>query len=144
MALLHAATAVALAKIAVFRPTDLTVITAVVLALLVGAAALWSALDGWLGLVDAGRIWFIAALVAGPVSGLLTVIGRAVLVDRTGISELGSALTGGAAFTALLVLVPAGAGLLVGRRLGTPRRSERAEEEAEEAQDRGPRVEPTT
>ncbi|WP_199543177.1 B-4DMT family transporter [Prauserella sp. PE36] len=121
MAVLHAAATVALAKIAVFQPTESTTVTAVVLALLVGAAALWSALDAWLGLVDAGRTWFIAALVAGPVAGVLNVVGRAAFVDQTGVGELGSALTGGAAFTALLVLVPAGLGLLVGGKLHTTR-----------------------
>lgn len=117
MAVLHAAATVALAKIAVFQPTEVTFVTAVVLALLVGAAALWSALDAWLGLREPGRTWFIAALVAGPVSAVLSVIGRGVFVDQTGVSELGSALTGGAAFTALLVLIPAGLGMFVGGKL---------------------------
>ncbi|PWV80168.1 hypothetical protein SAMN05421630_10943 [Prauserella marina] len=117
MAVLHAAATVALAKIAVFQPTEVTFVTAVVLALLVGAAALWSALDAWLGLREPGRTWFIAALVAGPVSAVLSVIGRGVFVDQTGTSELGSALTGGAAFTALLVLIPAGLGMFVGGKL---------------------------
>ncbi|MBK1788142.1 B-4DMT family transporter [Prauserella cavernicola] len=120
LAVLHAAATVALAKIAVFQPTESTTVTAVVLALLVGAALLWSSLDAWLGLTDPGRTWFIAALLAGPLAGILSVIGRAVFVDQTGMSELGSALTGGAAFTALLVLVPAGLGILVGGRLRSP------------------------
>ncbi len=124
MAVLHAAAAVALAKVTVYQPTDLTVLTVVVLALLVGAAALWSAIDAWLGLDDRGRVWFIAALVSGPVAGLFTVIGKSLLVDQTGLSALGSALTGGAAFTALLVLVPAGLGLFVGTRIGGQGRSE--------------------
>jgi hypothetical protein len=47
----------------------------------------------------------------------LYVIGRAIFVDSAGTSELWPALTGGAAFTALLVLVPAGLGLLVGARI---------------------------
>ncbi|GAB3477187.1 hypothetical protein FB471_6101 [Amycolatopsis cihanbeyliensis] len=129
MAVLHAVAAVALAKVTVYQPTDLTVITAVVLALLVGAAALWSAIDAWLGLDDRSRVWFIAALVSGPVSGLLTVLGRSLLVDQTGLNALGSALTGGAAFTALLVLVPAGLGLFVGSRIGG---SGRAGEESDQ------------
>nr|WP_176662557.1 B-4DMT family transporter [Saccharomonospora azurea] len=119
MALLHAAAAVATAKFAVFQPTDRTFVTVIALALLVGTVALWSAIDAWTGRADAGRTWFITALVAGVGAGVLTVVGRAVLVDRTGVSALASALTGGAAFTALLVLVPAGLGLLVGGRLGT-------------------------
>ena len=92
--------------------------TSLALAVLVGAAALWSALDAWRDVPDRGRAWFIAALVAGVVSGILYVIGRAVFVDQTGVSELGGALTGGAAFSALLVLIPAGLGLFVGGRIG--------------------------
>ncbi|RZQ65619.1 B-4DMT family transporter [Amycolatopsis suaedae] len=122
MALLHAAAAVVQAKIAVFSPDDADLARIVAVALLVGAAALWSALDGWWRRPDRGKVWFIASLVAGPVSGLLSVIGRAVFVDQTGISELGNALTGGAAFTALLILLPAGLGLFVGGKLGSDQR----------------------
>ncbi|PRX46085.1 hypothetical protein B0I33_108232 [Prauserella shujinwangii] len=139
LALLHAAAVVARAKIAVVHPTDSSVTEAVLLAMLVGVAALWGALDGWSRLADAGRTWFIAALVAGPVAGVLSVVGRGMFVDQTGVSALGAALTGGAAFTALLVLVPAGLGLAVGGRIGTPRGSEPS---AEDAQERGPRVGP--
>ncbi|MEV4142555.1 B-4DMT family transporter [Amycolatopsis sp. NPDC049691] len=130
MALLHAVALTLLAKYAVYHPTDQTLMTSVALAVLVGAAALWSALDAWRGLPDRGRAWFIAALVAGVVSGILYVIGRAVFVDQTGVSELGGALTGGAAFSALLVLVPAGLGLFVGGRIGRrPADEEAASEE---------------
>lgn len=141
MAVLHAGATVALAKLAVFRPTDVTVVTVVALALLVGAAALWSALDTWRGAEGAPRTWFIAALLAGPVSGVLAVIGRAVFVDRTGVEALGSALTGGAAFTALVVLVPAGLGVLVGRWIRSPRDRE-DEREDEPAAGHRPSVGP--
>ncbi|MBB3053221.1 hypothetical protein FHS23_004265 [Prauserella isguenensis] len=120
MSVLHAAATVALAKIAVFQPGETTLARSTAIALLVGAAALWSALDGWTRRPDGGRTWFIAGLVTGPAAGVLSVIGKAVLVDRTGTSELGAALTSGAAFTALLVLVPAGLGLVVGSRLPRP------------------------
>ncbi|MFF4600492.1 B-4DMT family transporter [Amycolatopsis sp. NPDC001319] len=120
MAVVHAAAMTLLAKWSVFHPTDQTVITSVTLAVLVGVAALWSAIDGWRGKPDRGRAWFIASLVAGVFSGILYVIGRAVFVDQTGTSELGAALTGGAAFSALLVLVPAGLGLFVGSRVRRP------------------------
>jgi hypothetical protein len=119
MAFLHATAAVATAKFAVFQPTDVTLVTTITLAVLVGSAALWSAIDAWVGLDEAGRTWFVAALVAGVTSGVLTVVGKAAFVDRTGVSALASALTGGAAFTALLIMVPAGLGLVVGRRLAT-------------------------
>ncbi|MFI5608130.1 B-4DMT family transporter [Amycolatopsis sp. NPDC051903] len=120
MAVVHAAAMTLLAKWSVFHPTDQTVITSATLAVLVGIAALWSAVDGWRGVAHRGRAWFIAALVAGVVSGILYVIGRAVFVDQTGVSELAAALTGGAAFSALLVLVPAGLGLFVGGRIRRP------------------------
>ncbi|MEU4668418.1 B-4DMT family transporter [Amycolatopsis sp. NPDC023774] len=136
MAVVHAAAMTLLAKWSVFHPTDQTVITSVTLAVLVGVAALWSAVDGWRDKPDRGRAWFIASLVAGVVSGILYVIGRAVFVDQTGTSELGAALTGGAAFSALLVLVPAGLGLFVGSRVRRPA-PEDAEPVPEEDDDDG-------
>ncbi|MEV0072262.1 MULTISPECIES: B-4DMT family transporter [unclassified Amycolatopsis] len=136
MAVVHAAAMTLLAKWSVFHPTDQTVITSVTLAVLVGVAALWSAVDGWRGKPDRGRAWFIASLVAGVVSGILYVIGRAVFVDQTGTSELGAALTGGAAFSALLVLVPAGLGLFVGSRVRRPA-PEDEEPEPEDDEDDG-------
>lgn len=120
MAVVHAAAMTLLAKWSVFHPTGQTLFTSLTIAVLVGLAALWSAIDGWRDLRDRGRAWFIASLVAGVCSGILYVIGRAIFVDQTGVSELGAALTGGAAFSALLVLVPAGLGLFVGGRMRRP------------------------
>ncbi|MTD55927.1 hypothetical protein GKO32_18365 [Amycolatopsis sp. RM579] len=120
MAVLHGAADTALAKAAVFNPTGLLTAKIVTIALLVGAAALWGAVDAWLRREDSGRTWLIAALFAGVGSGVLYVIGRGIFVDQAGTSELGPALTGGAAFAALLVLVPAGLGLFAGARLGGP------------------------
>jgi hypothetical protein len=122
MAVLHAVAAVLLAKAEVYHPTDVTTVTALTIAVLVGVAALWSALDAWLRRPEAGKAWFIASLVGGLVSGALSVAGKAAFVDQTGMSELWPALTGGAAFTALLILIPAGLGLLVGGRLEAPRK----------------------
>ncbi|MCR6482624.1 B-4DMT family transporter [Amycolatopsis sp. OK19-0408] len=124
MAVLHGVALTLLAKYAVYHPTDQTLVVSLALAVLVGAAALWSALDAWRGVPERGRAWFIAALVTGVVSGILYVIGRAVFVDQTGVSDLGGALTGGAAFSALLVLVPAGLGLFVGARIGRSKPAE--------------------
>jgi hypothetical protein len=121
MAVLHAAAATALAKLAIYTPTDLTTIKIAMVAMLVGIAALWGALDGWLRRRDRGRGWFIGALIAGVVSGILYVIARSIYVDESGVRELWPALTGGAAFTALLVLVPAGVGLFVGGRMKSPK-----------------------
>jgi len=134
MAVLHGVALTLLAKYAVYHPTDQALATSLALAVLVGAAALWSALDAWRGLADRGRAWFIAALVAGVVSGILYVIGRAVFVDQTGVSELGGALTGGAAFSALLVLVPAGLGLFVGGRIGRSKPAD-SEDDSEETRE---------
>ncbi|MQA07583.1 MAG: hypothetical protein GEU98_03345 [Pseudonocardiaceae bacterium] len=135
MSVVHAAVQVALSAVEVRMPTDLSVVRPIVLALLIGVAALWGALDGWLRRPDRGRTWFIAALISGPLSGVLAVIGRGVLVDQTGVSELAPALTGGAAFIALLVLAPAGLGLLVGGRMQPP-------DDVAERERRGRRTEP--
>jgi len=137
MAVLHGVALTLLAKYAVYHPTDQTLVTSVALAVLVGAAALWSALDAWRDVPDRGRAWFIAALVAGVVSGILYVIGRAVFVDQTGVSELGGALTGGAAFSALLVLIPAGLGLFVGGRIGRSKSED--SDDSEDAESPSPR-----
>lgn len=120
LALLHAFADTALAKASVYDPTGLLTVKIVVIALLVGAAALWSAIDAWLGREDLGRTWVIASLFVGLASGVLYVIGRGIFVDQSGTEELWPALTGGAAFTALLVMVPAGLGMLVGARLNRP------------------------
>lgn len=142
MALLHAAADTALAKASVYEPTGLLTTKIVVIALLVGAAALWSAIDGLLHREDLGRTWLIAAIVSGPVSGILYVIGRAIFVDQSGTSELWPALTGGAAFTALLVLVPAGLGMIVGPRL-RPARPEPVEAAERPARKPSPRRRPS-
>ena len=139
MAVLHGVALTLLAKYAVYHPTDQTLVVALALAVLVGAAALWSAVDAWRDLPDRGRAWFIAALVTGVVSGILYVVGRAVFVDQTGVSELGGALTGGAAFSALLVLIPAGLGLFVGGRIGRSRPAGEDDEEAREVPSPRPR-----
>jgi hypothetical protein len=116
LALVLAAADVGLAAIAV-RETSLGIIRPLTLGLVAGVAALWAALDGWRRLDDRGRAWLFASVFAGFAGGLLRVVGKAVLVDGTGLSSLGSALTGDAAFAALLFLIPAGLGLLVGGRI---------------------------
>jgi hypothetical protein len=111
---------VGLAAIAV-HTSSLSVIRSIVLGVVAGLAALWAALDGWRQLEDRGRVWVLAAVIAGFASGLLRVIGKAVFVDETGMNSLGSALTGDAAFGALVMLIPAGLGLLVGSRISEHR-----------------------
>lgn len=121
LAVVHAAGAVTVAKVAVFNPTNKVVLVSIVFALLIGVALAWGSIDGWLRREDSARNWVIAAIVAGPVAGVLYVIGRALFVDQTGASELGVQVTSGAAFVALLVLVPAAVGIFVGSRLEPPK-----------------------
>ncbi|MEA2564822.1 MAG: hypothetical protein QOH06_6326 [Acidobacteriota bacterium] len=120
LAVVHAVAAVLVAEFRAARPTGTSVVEAVVLGVLVGIAATWAAVDAWRQVPERGRAWVIAALIAGWGSAVLSVAGRALFVDQTGVSALGQALTGGAAFTALLVLVPAGLGLVVGPKLERP------------------------
>jgi hypothetical protein len=115
MAVVHAVAETVRADFGVHHPTSRTLFEALVLGVLVGAAAVWGALDRWRGVEDAGRAWLIASLVAGWGAAVLGVVGKSVFVDQTGVADLGGALTGGAAFTALLVLIPAAIGLAVGR-----------------------------
>lgn len=121
------------AKAAVYRATDHSVVTSIVFALLIGVAVGWGSVDGWLRREDRWLNWFYAGIIAGPVAGVLSVIGRATLVDQTGVAELKTALTTHAAFTALLVMVPAALGMLVGATVDTPKRRSAAMSQASEA-----------
>lgn len=127
LAVVHAAAQTVTASFEVDRPTSHDLLVAIVLGVVVGIAAVWAAVDTWLDVSGRQAGWLIAALIAGWGAGVLGVIGRGVFVDQTGVGDLGEALTGGAAFTALLVLAPAGVGLLVGRFLRAGPRAEVAE-----------------
>jgi hypothetical protein len=116
MAFVLAGADVGLAAVAV-QVSSLNLIRSIVLGVVAGVAALWAALDGWRRLDDRGRIWVLSAVIAGFASGVLRVVGKAIFVDETGVSALGSALTGDAAFGALVILIPAGIGLLAGSRI---------------------------
>lgn len=113
MGLLHGAVQTGVSAVAVRSP-EATSVRPIALGLLVAAAVLWGAVDRLRELPSPGMQWFIAALIAGPFAGALGVVGAALLVDQTGQESLWVALTGGAAFTALLILAPAGLGLLLG------------------------------
>ncbi|SEQ37439.1 B-4DMT family transporter [Lentzea albida] len=113
MGLLHGAVQTGVAAVGVRSP-EATSVRPIALVLLVVAAVLWGAVDALRDLDGRGMQWFVASLVAGPFAGALGVIGAALLVDQTGQEALWVALTGGAAFTALLVLAPAGLGMLLG------------------------------
>jgi hypothetical protein len=120
LAVVHAAAQTVVAAFTVRNPTGHSSLAAIVLGVLVGAVAVWGVIDTWRAVPGRETAWLIAALIAGWGAGVLGVIGRAIFVDQTGTSELGSALTGGAAFTALLVFVPAALGLLAGRWIKPP------------------------
>jgi hypothetical protein len=123
MAVVHAAAETVRADFGVEHPTSRTLFEAIVLGVLVGVAAVWGAVDKWHGVEDAGRAWLIASLVAGWGAAILSVIAKSIFVDQTGVAELGGALTGGAAFTALLVLIPAAIGLGAGTWIRSSRDS---------------------
>jgi hypothetical protein len=132
MAVVHAAAETVRADFGVQHPTSRTLFEAVTLGVLVGVAAVWGAVDSWRGVEDAGRSWLIASLIAGWGAAILGVIGKSIFVDQTGVADLGSALTGGAAFTALLVLVPAAIGLGAGTWIRTTRAPGDEEDEDED------------
>jgi len=113
MGLLHGAVQTGVSAVAVRSP-EATSVGPIAIGLLIAAAVLWGAVDTLRDLPSRGMQWFIAALIAGPFAGALGVIGSALLVDQTGQEALWVALTGGAAFTALLILAPAGVGMLLG------------------------------
>jgi hypothetical protein len=121
LAVVHAVAQTITAAFAVNNPTSQTTSSALVLGGLVAVAAVWGVVDTWRAVDRREFVWLYAGLLAGWGAGVLGVIGKAIFVDQTGVSELGSALTGGAAFTALLVMVPAGVGMLVGRWIEAPR-----------------------
>ncbi|MFC6088555.1 hypothetical protein [Saccharothrix lopnurensis] len=142
LGLLHGAVQTGIAAVNAHSPGAASSTRYIALALLVVVGVLWGALDAWRGMGGAGLVWFRAGLVAGPVAGVVGVAGRS-LVDQTGLEALGSALTGGAAFTALLVMAAAGVGVAVGGRLpqpeGVPGEAGREEEARGEARREGAR-----
>ncbi len=133
MAVVHAVAETVRADFGVHHPTSRTLFEAIMLGVLVGFAAVWGALDRWRGVEDAGKVWLVACLVAGWGAAVLGVIGKSVFVDQTGVAELGGALTGGAAFTALLVLVPAAIGLGAGRWITVARSGQTEDDSADSA-----------
>lgn len=129
MAVVHAVAETVRADFGVAHPTSRTLFEAITLGVLVGVAAVWGAVDRWRDVEDAGRSWLIASLVAGWGAAILGTIGKSVFVDQSGVADLGGALTGGAAFTALLVLVPAVIGLGAGNWIRTTRAAEDSDDE---------------
>lgn len=93
------------------------------LVVLVLAALLWAGLDAVREdredsrRDDLGARWLKTALVVGPLAGLAGWTVQGLLIDASGNEQLLVELTGGAAFTALLVLLPAALGLFAGGRV---------------------------
>lgn len=131
MAVVNGAAQTVLGAIEAGHPTSGGVVEPITLAVLAGIALCWGAVDGWLSKPGRGMVWFYASLIGGLLAGVLGVIGKAAFVDATGIWALGGALTGGAAFTALLILIPAAIGLAVGgsKLLRSP--ADRTDEDAD-------------
>lgn len=120
MAVVYAVAETLLAGVQVDHPGLGSVLDPVLIALLVGVSGAWAGVDGWLRRPRRGMNWFYAGLVGGVLAGILSVIGRAAFVDQTGVWALSSAVTGDAAFVALLIMLPAGLGVFVGGRLTPP------------------------
>lgn len=123
MILVHVAGQTAMSLVRASAPELVPIAEASILGVLVAVAVGWGVADGWLRRDGAASGWIVAALVTGPVAGLLGVIVRAGFIDATGMAAVWPAVTGGAAFTALLVLLPAVAGIGAGRMLHRPDRS---------------------
>ncbi|HEY7594567.1 MAG TPA: B-4DMT family transporter [Actinophytocola sp.] len=127
LAVVHAAAETVRTGFGVHHPTSRTLFEAIVLGVLVAVAAVWGAVDTWRDVPERGKVWLIASLVAGWGAAILGIVGKSIFVDQSGVADLGAALTGGAAFTALLVLVPACIGLVVGRWIHVSGRGSREE-----------------
>ncbi|ONI90310.1 hypothetical protein ALI22I_12885 [Saccharothrix sp. ALI-22-I] len=123
MGLFHGGVQTGTSAVSVYSPEAASSIRYIAIGLVVVIGVLWGALDAWRQLDGRGMVWFFAALVAGPLAGIAGVAGRS-LVDQTGLESLGPALTGGAAFTALLVMATAGIGMGIGNVLPQPEESQ--------------------
>jgi hypothetical protein len=121
MGLVHGAVQAGVVAVGVRSPEASSAVRVIAFGLVVVVAVLWGALDAWRKFDGRGMCWFFAALVAGPLAGVVGVVGTGLLVDQTGTESLWPALTGGAAFTALVVLVSAAAGMGLGNLLPQPK-----------------------
>lgn len=97
-----------------FAPDLVTLWTLLLFGVLLAVGIVWAGAEVVLGRRPEEWTWFRAALAAAPAAGLLSWMLLALFVDGTGVADLGPALVGRAAFTALLVMLSA----FVGSRLG--------------------------
>ncbi|TDQ01197.1 B-4DMT family transporter [Labedaea rhizosphaerae] len=135
LAVLHAAADTLIAYYRLGEPTALSLPRGVALGVLVGVAALWGALDGLRRKLDSGRTWVLAAIFGGLLAAIIGLVAKAILLNQTSEEDIWPAITGGAAFTALLVLIPAGIGLAVGGAMKSPRKPVELDDSDENADD---------
>lgn len=74
--------------------------------------------------------WLKAAVLAGPVAGLLGWAVEGAFIDSVGTSALPGNIIGGGAFTALLIFIPALVGMMFGRWARADRRAGARQESA--------------
>jgi hypothetical protein len=129
LALLHAAADTLISYYRLGEPTALSVPRGIALGVLVGVALLWGGLDGLQRKLDRGRTWALAAIFGGLLAAVLGLIAKAILLSQTNGEDVWPAITGGAAFTALLILIPAGIGIAVGGAMKSPRQPVELEDE---------------
>ncbi len=115
-------------------PDLMTLWSVLLLAAVLAVGILWVGAEVVLDRHPPEWSWFFAALAAAPAAGLLSWLLLALFVDDTGVADLGSALVGRAAFTALLVLVSVGIGSRLGW-LSLRRHGEGADDPALDADD---------
>jgi hypothetical protein len=138
LAVLHAAADVLISYYRLGEPTALSLPRGIALGVLVGVALLWGGLDGLQRKLDRGRNWVLAAIFGGLLAAILGLIAKAVLLSQTSGEDVWPAITGGAAFTALLILIPAGLGLAVGGAMKSPKSPNSPRQPAELDEDAEP------
>lgn len=122
MALVHVAARVVLALAVAAAPTRGSMLQMLTLVAVLLVAIVWGALDG----IAAGRrgeedatdhtmVWLKASLVAGVGAGFLSWLFTAVANLAVSANSLIFEITAGAAFTVLLVFVPATIAVAIGR-----------------------------
>ncbi|GAB2927074.1 hypothetical protein GCM10027047_24930 [Rhodococcus aerolatus] len=129
LAPVHAAVSVGVGLLAAEHPEQGSWLRLVALGLLLAVALVWGTWDGTRearATDDLSARWLKAGLAAGPVAAFAAWLVRVLAVDATGLESLWGQLTGGASFTALMVLVPAVVGVVLGRWLVASPRAPRA------------------
>lgn len=125
--LVHVAARTALGFAALSWPTSGQLQRIIGVVVVVVIAALWAGLDSLRENPDDDerddlmQRWLKAAVLAGPVAGLVGWAIEGLFIDSIGTSALAGNIIGGGAFTALLIFVPAMIGVAFGRLARTDR-----------------------